>query len=85
MAKIIGQDLVKKVLELFTEELNRFAHEYNSECPQCAAFMVQRCVYGVAQLVERQTQDPKTRGSNPACVRSTRKNVESFSESKMLC
>ena len=37
---------------------------------------------GVAQLVERRTQDPKDRGSNP--VRSTRKKV-SFSESKMLC
>ena len=29
---------------------------------------------GVAQLIERRSQDPKTRGSNP--VRSTRKNCE---------
>ncbi|CAG5114739.1 unnamed protein product, partial [Candidula unifasciata] len=28
VANIIGQDLVKKVLELFAEELNRFAQEY---------------------------------------------------------
>ena len=40
---------------------------------------------GVAQLVERRTQDKKTGGSNPTCVRSTRKICESFSESKMLC
>ena len=39
----------------------------------------------VAQLVERRTRDPKTRGSNPACVRSTRKKCENFSESKLLC
>ncbi|KAK7091651.1 exocyst complex component 3-like [Littorina saxatilis] len=31
VAQIIGQELVKKVLELFTDELNRFAHEYNNE------------------------------------------------------
>uniref|UniRef100_A0A2C9M3Y4 Exocyst complex component 3 n=1 Tax=Biomphalaria glabrata TaxID=6526 RepID=A0A2C9M3Y4_BIOGL len=31
VANIIGQDLVKKVLELFAEELNRFAHEYRNE------------------------------------------------------
>nr|KAG5699928.1 hypothetical protein BaRGS_018227 [Batillaria attramentaria] len=31
VAQIIGQDLVKKVLELFTDELNRFAHEYKNE------------------------------------------------------
>ena len=40
---------------------------------------------GVAQLVEHWTRDPKTRGSNPVCVKRTRKNCESFSESKMLC
>ena len=40
-------------------------------------------VDGVAQLVERPTLDPKTRGSNP--VRSTRTICESFSESKCLC
>ena len=28
----------------------------------------------VAQLVERRTRDPKSLGSNPVCVRSTRKN-----------
>ena len=39
---------------------------------------------GVAQLVERRTQESMTRGSNP--VRSTtHRNCESFSESKMLC
>ena len=32
---------------------------------------------GVAQLVERQTRGPKTRGSNP--VRSTRKTCENDS------
>ena len=42
-------------------------------------------VTGVAQLVERRTRDPKTQGSNSACVRSTRKNCQSFFESKMLC
>lgn len=31
VANIIGQDLVKKVLELFAEELNRFAQEYFTE------------------------------------------------------
>ena len=31
---------------------------------------------GVAQLVERQTRDPKTRGSNPVCFRSIRKICE---------
>ncbi|BFZ21282.1 hypothetical protein BsWGS_24321 [Bradybaena similaris] len=31
VANIIGQDLVKKVLELFAEELNRFAQEYLTE------------------------------------------------------
>ncbi|KAH9513686.1 Exocyst complex component 3 [Bulinus truncatus] len=31
VANIIGQDLVKKVLELFAEELNRFAQEYRNE------------------------------------------------------
>ncbi|KAL8558497.1 hypothetical protein ACOMHN_059238 [Nucella lapillus] len=30
VAKIIGRDMVKKVLELFTEELNNFAHEFNN-------------------------------------------------------
>ena len=40
---------------------------------------------GLAQLVEGRTRDPKTGGSNPAYVRSTRKIPESFSESKMLC
>ena len=40
---------------------------------------------GVAQLVERRTLDPKTRGSNPACVRSPQEKCVSFSESKMLC
>ena len=40
---------------------------------------------GVVQLVEHRIRDPKTRGSNPACVRSTRKICESFSQSKMLC
>ena len=39
----------------------------------------------VVQLVERRTRDPKTGGSNPVCVRSTRNICESFSESKMLC
>ena len=38
---------------------------------------------GVAQMVERRTQDPETRGSNP--VRCKRNSCESFSESKMLC
>ena len=33
----------------------------------------------VAQLVEHRTRDPKTGGSNPACVRSARNNCESFS------
>ena len=37
----------------------------------------------VAQLVERRTQDPKTRGSN--LVKSRKQNCESFSESKTLC
>ena len=40
---------------------------------------------GVAQLVERRTRDPKTEGSNLACVRSTRQMCESFPESRMLC
>ena len=40
---------------------------------------------GVAQLVEHRTRDPKTRGSNPGPVRSTRTICETFSESKMLC
>ncbi|CAL1537794.1 unnamed protein product [Lymnaea stagnalis] len=31
VANIIGQDLVKRVLELFAEELNRFANDYLSE------------------------------------------------------
>ena len=31
------------------------------------------CVTGVAHLAERLTLDPKTRCSNPVCVRSTRK------------
>ena len=31
VANIIGQDLVKKVLELFAEELNRFSQEYHTE------------------------------------------------------
>lgn len=31
VAQIIGQDLVKKSLELFTDELFRFAHEYRNE------------------------------------------------------
>ena len=30
---------------------------------------------GVAHLVERPTPDPKTRGSKPVCIRSTRKNL----------
>ena len=38
---------------------------------------------GVAHLVQRRIQDPKTRGSNP--VMSTRKVCESFSQSLMLC
>ena len=38
---------------------------------------------GVAQWVERRTRDPENQGSYP--VRSTSKNCESFSESKMLC
>ena len=38
---------------------------------------------GLAQLVERRTRDPKTRGSNP--VRSARNNCDSFSEAKTLC
>ena len=37
---------------------------------------------GVAQLVERQTPDPKTRGSNHVCVRSTRKIVIIFQSQK---
>ena len=32
---------------------------------------------GVAQLVERRTRDPETRGSNP--IRNTRKSCGSFS------
>ena len=50
-----------------------------AEWPFCAA---QTCIKlkllgeGVAQLVERWTRDPKTRGSN--AVRSTRKNCEFF-------
>ena len=39
----------------------------------------------VAQLVERRIRDLKIGGSNPACIRSTRKICESFSESKVLC
>ena len=39
---------------------------------------------GVAQLVERRTRDPMTGGSNPACVRSTTKICESFSESNVV-
>lgn len=31
VAQIMGQDLVKKVLQLFTDELNKFANEYNNE------------------------------------------------------
>ncbi|XP_012937446.1 exocyst complex component 3 [Aplysia californica] len=31
VANIIGQELVKKVLELFAEELNRFSNEYSTE------------------------------------------------------
>ena len=38
---------------------------------------------GVAQLVKHRIRDPKIGGSNPACVRSTRKICESFSESQM--
>ena len=37
---------------------------------------------GLAQWLERWTEDPKVEGSNP--VRSTRKTL-SFSESKRLC
>ena len=37
---------------------------------------------GVDQWVERRTRGPKTGGSNPACVRSTRYICGSFSESK---
>lgn len=40
MANIIGQDLVKKVLELFAEELNRFAQEYLSTLYSMFSFMV---------------------------------------------
>ena len=40
---------------------------------------------GVAQWVESRTRDPKTGGSNPACVRSTRTICESFSGSNMVC
>ena len=36
----------------------------------------------VAHLVKHQTQDPKTGGMNPACVRSTRKNCEFFFSQK---
>ena len=41
--------------------------------------------YGVTQVVERQTPDPKTRGSNP--VRSTRKicNQKCCADSLMVC
>ena len=39
-------------------------------------------VDGVAQLVEDQIRDPKTGGSNPACVRSTRKLCENFFQVK---
>ena len=38
---------------------------------------------GVAQLVERRTQDSMTRGSNH--VRCTRKTCDNCSKSKMLC
>ena len=42
------------------------------------------CGDGVAQLVERRTQDPEDRGSNP--IKSTRKNCEFFRVKKlMLC
>ena len=37
---------------------------------------------GVAQLVQHRTRDPKTRGSNSICVRSTRTICENFSGSK---
>ena len=37
---------------------------------------------GVAQLVEHRTRYPKTTGSNPGPVRSTRKNCESFLSQK---
>ena len=30
VAQILGHDLVRKVLELFTEELTKFAHELHS-------------------------------------------------------
>ena len=40
---------------------------------------------GVAHWVERSTRDPKTRGSNPGPVRSTRQIRERFSEPEMLC
>ena len=33
---------------------------------------------GVVQLEERRTRDPKTRGSNPVCVRSTTKTCQRF-------
>ena len=66
---------------------NDLGHSYGVEhLQELVAFCMVNCVMsrdGVARLVERQTQDLKTEGSNP--VRSTRKICESFSESKMLC
>ena len=41
------------------------------------------CDYGVAELVERRTRDPKDGDSIP--VRSTRNICEFFSESNILC
>ena len=49
-----------------------------SEAPKAYGLKQGAVGDGVAQLVERRIRNPKNGGSNPACVRSTRKMCEFF-------
>ena len=50
------------------------------QMPEGKSFVKNHWGDGVAQLVEHWTQDPKTGGLNPACVRSTRTSCEILSK-----
>ena len=56
VAQMIGQELVKKVLELFTNELNRFAHEYRSKCQRFHALLAIRSLRDTACYPSQQTE-----------------------------
>ena len=61
----------------------RFSYDINCETTLIfSKVQTTFSVDGVTQVVERLTRDPKTRGSNPAYVSSTRTICESFFESK---